>query len=78
MTRLLRRRSSRAVIAQLQDDLREANGNLWKAANREFDLQCENRILRDVVAAYGDLWTAANRGARPAVREQDPGRRDAA
>jgi hypothetical protein len=50
MRRLLRRRSSRAVIAALREDLREANGNLWKAANREFDLQCENRILRDVVA----------------------------
>ena len=31
-----------------------ANGNLWKAANREFDLKCENKILKDMLAASVD------------------------
>jgi len=51
MRRLTRLQSRRAVIAALREDLRDANGNLWKAANREFDLRCENTILKDMLAA---------------------------
>jgi hypothetical protein len=54
MRRLTPLRSRRAVVAELQEDLRAANGELWKAINREFDLQCENTILKDMLAASVD------------------------